>query len=342
MSFAPAPDRHIAIREGVTPNAFAAIAAEARPVLLKGAVAHWPAVARARDGDRAVADYLKRFDRGRPAQVWLGEPAIGGRFFYGDSLDKLNFRKAPATVSATIDHLLGIAGEDAPPSVYIQSQAAEDLLPGFAADNRLDLVPDGVLPRVWIGNRLRVQTHYDPVDNIACVVAGKRRFTLFPPQQVVNLYVGPLDKTVAGPPVSMAAIEEPDFERFPRLREALDAALYADLEPGDAIYIPYMWWHHVQSLSAFNMLVNYWWDDDPRQNVEAMDAFLHAVLAMKALPEVRRDIWRTMFEHYAFQTSGDPVVHLSDADKGALGSLSEAEVAQMRQHLLARLAARWR
>lgn len=336
------PAKALPSRHDITPEDFAGVLADARPVVLRGAVAQWPAVVKARESDRALADYLKGFDRGRPAQVWLGEPAIGGRFFYGDSLDKLNFRKVPATVSATVEHLLGIASQETPPSVYIQSQAAEELLPGFAAENRLDLVPVGVQPRLWIGNRLRVQTHYDPVDNIACVVAGRRRFTLFPPQQAVNLYVGPLDKTVAGAPVSMAAIEEPDFARFPRLKEALDNALCADLEPGDAIYIPYMWWHHVQSLNAFNMLVNYWWDDDPRQNAEAMDAFLHAILAMKAMPEARRDIWKTMFEHYAFQAHGDPVAHLDEADKGALGTPSEADIQQMKQHLLTRLAARWR
>lgn len=336
--FEPAPDRHIPIREGVTPGDFAA---EARPVVLKGVATDWPAVVKARQGNRALADYLRGFDRGRPAQVWLGEPAIGGRFFYGDSLDKLNFRKAPATVTATVEHLLGLADATDPPSVYIQSQPVDDLLPGFAAANRLDLVPDGVTPRLWIGNRLRVQTHYDPVDNIACVVAGRRRFTLFAPHQTANLYVGPLDKTVAGAPVSMAAIEESDFERFPRLEAALAEAVYADLEPGDAIYIPYMWWHHVQSLTAFNMLVNYWWDNQPGQNAEAMDAFLHAILAMKGASPARRDIWRAMFEHYAFQTHGDPVAHLDDADKGALGEMTDADRAQMRQHLLTRLAMRW-
>jgi hypothetical protein len=325
----------------VTPEVFRDIVASAQPALLKGVINDWPAVQAARRSDRAVADYVKGFDTGKPAEVWLGEPAIKGEFFYGDSLDKLNFRKAPATISATLDHLLSLAGQDNPPSVYIQSTAVAAYLPAFAAANALGLLPD-VPPRLWVGNRLRVQTHYDPVDNIACVVAGRRRFTLFPPQQLVNLYVGPFEKTVAGAPVSMAAIEDPDFERFPRLREALDHAVTVELEPGDGLFIPYFWWHHVQSLTPFNILVNYWWDEEPGRNAEAMDAFLHAVLAMRDLAPARRDIWKTMFDYYAFQSHGDPVAHLKPADRGALGEMTPDQLTQSRQRLLERLQRRWR
>ena len=325
----------------VSPQTFRAIIDAAQPALLKGLINDWPAVAAARQSDRAVVDYLKPLDTGRPAEVWLGEPAIRGEFFYGDSLDKLNFRKAPATISATLEHLLSLAAQIEPPSVYIQSTAIAAYLPAFTAANRLDLLPE-VAPRLWVGNRLRVQTHYDPVDNIACVVAGRRRFTLFPPQQLVNLYVGPFDKTVAGAPVSMAPIEDPDFERFPRLREALEHALVAELEPGDGLYIPYFWWHHVQSLTPFNILVNYWWDEQPAQNVEAMDAFLHAVLALRDLPPQRRDIWKTMMDYYVFATHGDPVAHLPVADRGALGPMTADQLDRTRRRLVERLQGRWK
>ena len=38
-------------------------------------------------------------------------------------------------------------------------------------------------------------------------------------------------------------------------------AFSAELQPGDAIFIPSLWWHQVESLSAVNGLVNYWWTD---------------------------------------------------------------------------------
>ena len=37
--------------------------------------------------------------------------------------------------------------------------------------------------------------------------------------------------------------------------------MVADLEPGDAIYIPALWWHAVQATGELNVLVNYWWNE---------------------------------------------------------------------------------
>ncbi len=122
----------------------------------------------------------------------------------------------------------------------------------------------------------------------------------------------------------------------------MDNALYADLEPGDALYIPYFWWHHVQSLSDFNILVNFWWDRAPAQHAEAMDAFVHALLAVRRLPEGKRDIWKAMFEHYVFSVNGDAATHLPEADKGILGEVPDGDLAQMKQQLLMRLAGRWK
>ncbi len=65
---------------------------------------------------------------------------------------------------------------------------------------------------------------------------------LFPPEQAANLYVGPLDMTMAGQPTSMVDLEQPDLARFPRFASAQASAQMVLLEPGDAIYIPAMWW----------------------------------------------------------------------------------------------------
>ena len=61
---------------------------------------------------------------------------------------------------------------------------------------------------------------------------------LFPPDQFRNLYLGPIDNTPAGRAVSMVDFHAPDFNAYPRFREALRHALVAELAPGDAIFIP--------------------------------------------------------------------------------------------------------
>jgi hypothetical protein len=210
-------------------------------------------------------------------------------------------------------------------------------LPEFARENSLLLLDTLVVPRIWIGNAVTVATHYDLSDNIACVVGGRRRFTLFPPEQIRNLYVGPLHFTLAGQPVSMVSLDEPDFERYPLFREALLSAQTAVLEPGDAVYIPYFWWHHVQSLEPFNVLVNYWWNEaEPRFGLP-YDALLHGFLTIRHLPEHQRAAWREVFDHYVFQTGGDPVAHLPPQSRGTLGAMTPELAIQIRQALLRRL-----
>jgi hypothetical protein len=211
-------------------------------------------------------------------------------------------------------------------------------MPDFARENVLALLPDTIGGRVWIGNRLTVQTHYDLTGNIACVVAGRRRFTLFPPGQLANLYVGPLEFTLAGTPVSMVQLDPPDFERYPRFRDALAQAQVAELEPGDAIYIPYMWWHHVETLTSFNVLVNYWWADTPRWMGSPFEAMVHAMLAVRPLSPEHRAIWRSFFEHYVFEGPENSAAHLPPQIRGVQSAPSAEIAAMMRGYLLQELS----
>jgi ribosomal protein L16 Arg81 hydroxylase len=124
----------------------------------------------------------------------------------------------------------------------------------------MPFVPSSAEPRLWIGNAAKIATHNDPIDNVAVVAAGRRRFTLFPPEAEANLYMGPEHPTPAGTPVSMVHVTAPDWERFPLFERALAVAEEAELSPGDAVFIPRDWFHHVEALERFNVLVNYWWD----------------------------------------------------------------------------------
>ena len=217
---------------------------------MRGLAADWPM---AQASDKAA--YLKRFDSGAKTEMSVAAPEHKGRLFYTGDFAELNFTKQPATVSAVLDRIVAAAGESEPETIAAQAVTVGEALPGFAAENRLQLFDQPVEPRIWIGNRVVTATHHDMVSNVAVVVAGRRRFTLFPPEQVASLYIGPFEFTPAGTPASLVDPEAPDLDRFPLAAEALKHARTAELEPGDAIYIPHMWWHHVRSLDELSILV---------------------------------------------------------------------------------------
>src|SRR3569623_828266 len=158
----------------------------ARPVLMKGFAAHWPAVAKARAGTEHIAAYLKGMDNGVPTTVLEAPHRVCGRFTYGADMHDFNFNKRHKPVSAGIAQLLGLIDRPSPPSVYIQSTPTLEHLPRFAAENPNPILPPHIAPRIWISNTTRAQTHNDYDHNIAVVVAGRRRLTLVPPEQKVD------------------------------------------------------------------------------------------------------------------------------------------------------------
>lgn len=297
------------------------IAPAGRPCVLRGIAAHWPVVRAGRSSPAAFAAYLKRFDQGRPVETWLGPPEIAGRFFYDQTVSGFNFERRPQPIAETLERLIGRSDRRGAASLYSGSIPIPQHLPGFESENRLDLVPAEVPPRLWIGGETSVAPHFDLSDNIACVAAGRRRFTLFPPEQVSNLYVGPLEHTVAGQPISLVDVDTPDFDRFPRFALALEAAQTAVLEPGDAVYIPALWWHAVRALEPVNALVNWWWDGRP-DSAAGFEALIHAILGVREAPTHQRAAWRALFEHYVFSGGETAAPYLPPARRGILGPLT--------------------
>jgi len=291
--------------------ALSAMESEYRPIVIRGLALEWPAVRAARLSDAALADYLKRFDSGKTTEVLVGPPEIAGRFFYDDGLTGCNFQKRRGALSALIDRILATRNDPHPDAIYAGAAAAADHLPGWNTQNALPFDLPTAVARLWIGNATHVSSHFDEASNIAVVVAGRRRFTLFPPDQFENLYVGPLHLTIAGPPVSMVDIDAPDLGRYPRFAEAARHGLIADLAPGDAIYIPPIWWHNVKAQSAFNVMANFWWEAPDATS--PLDALMRSITAIRDLPKPLRDAWRRWFERYVFDDdAAERVAHLPE------------------------------
>jgi hypothetical protein len=307
----------------------------ARPVVLKGLLNDWPAVRAAREGPRALADFIRKFDQGKPVFVIECPRSTGGRLFYREDMSGLNFtRFADGRIGATLDRLLSVVDDPDAPAIFLESMRIEEFLPDFAAAHVMPLVPPTADPRIWIGNAITVQTHYDLLYNVACVVGGRRRFTLFPPEQVANLYMGPVDFTPSGTPISMAPLYDADPVRFPRFAEALRHAQQTELGSGDALYIPYGWWHHVESLTQFNVLVNYWWNPTPKIG-SPYAVLLHAALSLRDLPPDQREVWHGLFEHLVFTAPDEALAHLAPDKRGLLGPPSAERMREVRSILAA-------
>ncbi|MCC6925220.1 cupin-like domain-containing protein [Novosphingobium sp.] len=325
-------------RSDVTPEIFAAeIRPAGQPVIMKGLVGEWPIVRAARSGDEALVAAISANATPEPVMFAALPPEAGGLFHYTEDASQLNFTRHEAPLAQFLHFLQTENRLPQPRTLAAQGVQAGRFVPGFDHAHPLPLVPRGTTARLWIGNRACVATQGDDLENVACVVAGRRRFTLFPPEQLANLYLGPFELTPGGTPISMVHLTRPDLNRYPRFATALEAAVYADLEPGDALYVPYQWYHHVQAFETINVLVNYWWSPAREDLASPWDAMLLGMLALRELPADQRQAWRALFDHYVFKTEGDPGAHLPEAVRGVLGELTSRQIAELLADLRANL-----
>ena len=307
-----------------------------RPAILKGVAASWPSVRAGRQGPDAFAACLRPLYSGAPIQAFRAPPATGGRLHYTDGLDGFNFTRQQTRLDRLLDDLCALAPCEAPDALYAGSLPLPVIAPEMARSHRLDgfIHAENVLQSLWIGNRTRVAVHYDQAENLAVVVAGRRRFTLFPMQCVADLYLGPIDLTPAGQPVSLVDTAAPDFDRFPRYRAALAQCQVAELEPGDAIYLPALWLHGVEALDPVNALINFWWKTTPGYFENPFNTLLHAVLSIKSLPDAERQRWRSLFDLLVFQPDHQGQDHLPEAARGMFGTLTPDKAQALRTFLI--------
>jgi LPS sulfotransferase NodH len=99
---------------------------------------------------------------------------------------------------------------------------------------------------LWFGPAGTVTPlHHDTSNILMAQVAGRKCFKLIAATQWPSLYsdFGVFSRVDAG---------NPDFERWPRFRQARILDLV--LEPGEVLFLPVGWWHHVRSLDVSIMV----------------------------------------------------------------------------------------
>jgi len=307
------------------------------PLVLRGLVRHWPVVHAGRESPAAVEAYLRQFYNGELVNAVYGKPGFRGRLFYNEDMTGFNFEAVRAKLDKVLDDIRGQSHAEQPAGIYVGSTSVDTVLPGFRSENDFHLDGFDPLVFIWMGNRSRIAAHYDLPDNVACCAAGRRRFILLPPAEIANLYPGPFDFTPAGQVISMVDFKDPDFQRFPRFRKALENARVVELEPGDALYVPSMWWHHVEGLENLNILVNYWWRPVPAYMDTPVNVLEYAMLAMRDLPKAQREAWRAIFDFYIFDFEPESTDHIPENRRGVLAPLDEMNARRLRAHLLKNL-----
>ncbi|MBS0382912.1 MAG: cupin-like domain-containing protein [Proteobacteria bacterium] len=311
----------------------AAAVVRGKPLVIRKLVRDWPLVKLALQSDTAFAKRLAQLDNGTDITTLMIAPGAEGIIGYTPDFSDFNYQHFKVPLTQGLQRLASYSQREHAPGLVIQSVPVRDCIPGLLADHHLPFLDPAIEPRMWIGNRAVTPTHFDSQQNIACVVCGTRRFTLFPPEQLPNLYVGPLDRAPTGAAISLARLDRPDDPRYPRLKQALTTAQAADLDEGDAIYIPPLWWHHVESLEQLNALVNYWWNpvDVPGYvSGHGRAALFHCLLAFRALSADQRAAWRNILDYYVFG-SEDPVAHVPEHRRGVLGPLTAETLEQLKQ-----------
>ncbi len=308
-----------------------------QPAVIRGLVKDWRLVQAANASEEDAVKYLMSLDNHTPAYTIVGEPEINGRFFYSENLDATNFKRTQAAITATLEQLYALRSNPNPHSVAIQAASVREIMPDFESSNSINLLDNHIKPTLWLGNRGVVAPHYDVHDNLACVASGRRRFTLFPPEQISNLYIGPTLNAPGGVPISMVDLHKPDYQAFPKFADALAASQSALLEPGDAIYIPTPWWHSVESLDNINALVNYWWGGLDEEHLSPNHSLMHSMLTIAKLEPHQREAWRHFFDYLVFQETGNPTEHLPDDLDDVVTTLSNEQRQGVYQFLKSKL-----
>ena len=313
-----------------------------RPVVLRGLVGDWPLVRQGRAGLAPCLHYLRGFDKGELVDAVLAKPEPTRAFSYRPGLDGFNFLHDKRPYAALFEQLWRYSHFAEPPSLAAQSALVSAALPGLDQANLCPLLDADVAARLWIGNRATVPAHFDDSHNLACVAAGRRRFTLLPPQCAPLLYLGPPDYAPTPAPMSVVPhLQQADLVHFPLIAEALAHAMVAELAPGDALYIPPLWFHQVEALAPhLNILMNYWWRPlaaPQRKDDVHIAAMRLAMLAFRHLPDSEREGWRAMFAHYVFGARGAELAHIPDGQRHLFGAVDAAFDAAVRTDIIDRL-----
>ncbi|RZF49089.1 hypothetical protein LSTR_LSTR008375 [Laodelphax striatellus] len=219
-----------------------------KPVKLEACMTHWPALNKWNN-----LDYICEKAGGRTVPV-----EIGSRY------DDEEWSQSLMTVGEFIR--THIKSENHPNKTgYLAQHQLFNQIPELLADicepeycccsDNDNSESDSTDINAWFGPTGTVSPlHYDPKHNILAQVVGRKRVILYDPKysDCLSCHNSKLLNNTA-----QVDPEDPDYKRFPNYKDV--PALETILNPGEMLYIPPTWWHHVRSLDV-SFSVSFWWE----------------------------------------------------------------------------------
>jgi len=216
--------------------------AEAQPIIFRGVAKDWPALA-----SWTPELFAERYPT-KEVRVYRDLP-ISGSVIEGRVQDHVH----TSTISSFVSALRDPSRVD---PCYLLQKTISDL-PGLEQELGFAqlLAASGQANRsvnLWLGSEgTRTSFHFDPKDNLFVQVLGRKIFYLVSPRQTKNLYtdVQYSQKSRVSPDDPNVLSDFPDFAQVD--------VQYVVVEPGDLLFLPKLWWHHVSSCDV-SISVNCW------------------------------------------------------------------------------------
>lgn len=304
-----------------------------RPFIVRQLHSEWILVKKGKESEIELKKYLHECSLKRDFVYAIGEPEQNGKIFYNKDMG-VNFVERKAALKTVLGYFDEIREAEEDVALYLSSLEIHKYFENLLTETPSYLNENQYRAGLWIGNKIQVPLHNDFPNNVACVIGGRRKFTLIPPNQFENLYVGPIDFTPAGRAVSMVDLQNPDLDKYPKFAVALEHALTAELSPGDVIYIPSMWWHAVEGLDDFNVMLNFWWRENPIFLGGPDAAMKLAIATIRDLPHQEKQHWKQLFEYYIFNNSEENIAHIPEKSRGVLGRINSDLARKIKSYLL--------
>lgn len=251
----PVAPRRVPTVRDMSPDDFrATVRRGGVPVIVEGAMDDWSAIERWQERDHLEA-LVGGDTRVYCRQVVDGAEAYREDFLptrFGDFLDEVfvagtsrNYL-TQAVVFEPVGFLRCVAREVYPG--FLQALAADCAIPGLV---RREEVAEGVL---WMGSGGQVTPlHFDPAENLNCTVLGRKRWVLFPPSAARALLVDDADGTDS----MLSGLEQ--LTAGGRWRGGdIDTVYVCETGPGDTLYLPAGYIHHVFSSREPSAALNFW------------------------------------------------------------------------------------